>query len=366
MIVLSYVYLKGVLFVEKNFLELLRERLAAIKNNGTGRKILIALCAITLSLTMTTATACEFPILGAVTDPDTSTTEPGNTTDPDNSVDTDNSADTDDNSTTYSPFLTRILNDKSINNLLDRAEADNSLYSTPDFDSHPYTFLEKQSHDIAKIKSGEYDCQTKSFILKEEPNNLYIMTIVQTAGTIPYYTEYMLKYTLTDQEISDYRMLHWDNGHYYVQCAFANDAISATHTADIVSQSKMSVEAHSVMKEALGNDNSLSNAMRSTHLNFMLKDYDLEAQTFNIYLYVNQGTSKETTFRNCKIGILPLRGWVSPIKIQDDIFIKPAEYLEFYTTPEYKEIIDNFQTATIYNSQSANWGHYYSQSLNNK
>lgn len=120
----------------------------------------------------------------------------------------------------------------------------------------PYTFLAQQGHDVAKLKTGELFGRTITFIKDSEPNNLYMATYVQNPGN--YYSEYMLRYTLTDDEIADYVFLYnvpGDQGHYAIQMCYMNDQISKVKTPTIISSTKMDRQAHNnlVDRSIVGN-----------------------------------------------------------------------------------------------------------------
>jgi hypothetical protein len=253
----------------------------------------------------------------------------------------------------YSTFLTNILNDESINSLIDRAKADNSLYSSAEFDPHPYTFLAKQGHNIAKIKSGELECNTKSYIPNDEPNNLYMMTYVETpGGSVPYYTEYCIKYTLTDQEVKDYNMLHFDNGHYYIQAMFANDAISATHTATIISKTKMSKTAHNTLTTTITKNPYIMNGIGNEEPTILLKDFSVDDQTFDVYLITGSTSDTSIILKNCKIAIAPLTQFIEFVTETDGIFTAPYGQNDF-ARREGDEYQNSIFTATVYTPQNA-------------
>ena len=109
----------------------------------------------------------------------------------------------------YSVLLQNVMSDAEYNDLIARAQKDNKFYSSAEFDAHPYAFLEKEGFDIAKIKNGSIPCHTMTYVLDEEPNNLYIYTRVEK--TDAYYL-YLLRYTLTEKEMDDYNMLNYTGG----------------------------------------------------------------------------------------------------------------------------------------------------------
>ncbi len=137
-----------------------------------------------------------------------------------------------------SQMLLNVLNDEYYNNLVARALNNTDLFESAEFDPHPYAFLEDEGFDVEKIKSGEMACYSMSYVLDEEPNNLYMQTRVLVNNS--YYHTYLLKYTLTKQEMADYRLMHGDNNQdrYYTKAVFLNNEISEMKTPEIIGTSK--------------------------------------------------------------------------------------------------------------------------------
>ena len=147
----------------------------------------------------------------------------------------------------YSQLLQNVLLNKEYNNILNSGDYNSAL-----FDPHPYAFLEKEGFDVDAIKSGEIECRTRSYVMDNEPNNLYIQTTI-TEGT-SHKTNYLLRYTLTEQEMDDYRLLHEGEGwvSYYVQATFMNNEISKMKTPTIIGKSNVSLDAFEKLNGRLG------------------------------------------------------------------------------------------------------------------
>lgn len=198
--------------------------LSAIKN--VGKRSLIALM---LASMLATTPACT------PRDNDPNTNENGNENNNENQNNNGNQNGGSENGQTnkyseYSQLLQGVLTNTEYNSLIANAEANPSLYKTARFNPHPYGFLEDEGYDISAIKNGTINCYSMSYILYEdEPNNLYISTRVENAGG--YYTNYLITYHLTDDEVRDYKLAHSGGGTtFYIQSAFMNDAISRSKT----------------------------------------------------------------------------------------------------------------------------------------
>lgn len=247
----------------------------------------------------------------------------------------------------YSDLLKSVLTSDYYNTLISNANKNLDLYETAYFDPHPYSFLDKQGYDIAKIKDGELSCTTRAFVLDSEPNNLYIATYVETKATIPYYTEYMLKYTLTDEEMEDYDMLHDKK---YIQAFFINDAISNKKTPTVVSQSRCTVEAHNGLQTNLEMLKSVKNLLDDNPLSTILfKDFDKNSGTFNVYIF--SGLSPYNTIKyNRKMALIPLKEGSMLIENDDnETFMLPYVWSQFKLGDNFSSVISNSTTA--YDSQ---------------
>ncbi len=129
----------------------------------------------------------------------------------------------------HSELLVSVLNDSYYNSLINQVSGDDWMkyYDTPAYDAHPFAFLEDQGMDVDKILDGTYPAYTMSYVLDEEPNNLYIHTRVLIDDS--YYQSYLVTYKLTDKEMSDYIMMHGMSGMHNLQkkhAFFLNDKIS--------------------------------------------------------------------------------------------------------------------------------------------
>ena len=152
----------------------------------------------------------------------------------------------------YSQMLQNVLTNEQYNNMIASARNGNpDLYNNGIFKPHPYAFLEDEGFNVDAIKNGSIDCYTMSYVLDEEPNNLYMYTRV-TENDIVH--NYLLKYHLTDQEMDDYDFVHDPQqslASYFVQAMFLNNEISELKSPEIIGSSKMSDEALKKMTETM-------------------------------------------------------------------------------------------------------------------
>lgn len=286
---------------------------------------------------------------------------------------TDNSSpDNTDESGKYSQLVMNILNDREINSLIDRAKQDTSFYASAYFDPHPYAFLEKQGEDVARVKSGELDCQTVSYVDPDEPNNLYMMIYVEKSDdrlSSNYYSEYILKYTLTDKEMADYKMLHGRSNNYYIQAVFMNNEIAENKTATILSHTYITSYAHTHLRESFALQTAVTDNdyIGTSRVDCILKDYDLDTQTFNVVVYerIDYYTCMTDTV---KIGNLPIIRGLSKLNINNEVFTAPSVKGQYLINEDkLDEYQQNIKTVTLYNANITElWRNVYCKNLNDK
>ncbi len=311
---------------KENLLVRLCKRIKAMFNNS---KVVrrVATLAIASALSLTVMFGCA----------PNNTVKPGPGTDPTEPT------------TKYSAILEDVLDDEYYNSLIDNAKEDFELYDSASFDPHPYAFLKKEGHDIDAVKSGELECRTVSYVLENEPNNLYMMTYVENKSSDPYYTEYTLKYTLSEQEMKDYKFLHKDGSDYYIQAVFMNDAISKNKRETIVSETKMNVKAHKEMCENLASLTPIRELVKTNNIDIILMEFNKSNETFtfcfrsNVYSTTNMMASKNFVIANCSEG-------ASTMKVNNNIFYGPTKYLSYLYTDDIDGLIA--QSANFFDSQN--------------
>ena len=112
----------------------------------------------------------------------------------------------------HSAILNKVLTDSYYRNLVEVAENkknynNDKLYAKNNnaYTAIPYGFLEKQGYDINAIKNNQLECITDVCIRNKD---LYVELKVEHKSSIDYYANYILKYNLTDKELSDFKLLY--------------------------------------------------------------------------------------------------------------------------------------------------------------
>lgn len=221
----------------------------------------------------------------------------------------------------YSVVLQNLLEDEYYDDLIARAKSDNSLYNTGYFYPLPYSFLEDEGYDIEQIKQGTLKSQISAYTYKDDANSLYMAVGVETKASKPYYTQYILKYNLTQQEMADYQMLH---AGYYIQAVFINDAISEYKTPTIVVKNKITVEAYDGLFEDVQRVSKVKELFSNTGIGGLtLINFDKEAGTFEVQLRTPPKSGHIMITSSGLVANIPL--------VQDTVLIKTDSNNAFYS-----------------------------------
>ncbi len=302
--------------------------------NSTVKKRIGALAiATTLGLSTLSLSSCD--LLNQFINPNNSSYN-SNSTHPDENYSS--SGHGTNNNSKYSQLLQNILNDNNLTGAY-----------------HPYDFLEDQGHDVDAIKRGDLTCKTSSYVKDSEPNNLYMMTYVETKAATPYYTEYVLKYNLTDQEMSDYEFLHRGK---YIQAIYMNNEISENKRATVVNKAKISVKAHENFKEAIETDKDTFDKLNNKYLDIMLKEYSVADNTFSLYIFPRATMGNTMTYYG-NIGTYPLSGSDSQVKDANGIMISPSDgafgqSFKVNSIEDYDSFKKSIEPITLYNGVHTN------------
>ena len=210
----------------------------------------------------------------------------------------------------YSQLLEDLCKDEYYVNLLAQARNGNSaLYETGEFDPHPYAFLEDEGFDVKKIKNGSIEAHSLSYVLDEEPNNLYINTRVLQDNS--YWVSYLLKYELTDEEMDDYHMLH--DGHF-TQSMFINSFISKTKDPVSVEKTKIGNVIFEDLNERMTHAKLVSS---ENNCNIIISNTNKSQKTFNVIVLPKYSNSSKSMLYREDISMLTYR---TTLLMENDIF----------------------------------------------
>jgi len=241
----------------------------------------------------------------------------------------------------YSELVQNIMSNKRYDELVDQIFIDNmSIINSGEVEPHPYAFLEDEGYDVEAIKKGDDLAYTMSYVLDEEPNNLYMYTRVLNND---HYVNYLLKYELTDEEMDDYNLLHCPDGsaHFYLQSIFMNNEISKTRKPEIVGKTKIGVETFEKLTQSLQNTDSLTS---TDSCDFILINPDKQSNTFEIIVLPRLYQDNYMSLHSF-CSFVPSRG---NILLKNDVFISPSSLHQIEAPTSTQK------NATFYFAQDAN------------
>lgn len=239
----------------------------------------------------------------------------------------------------HSIMLQNILNDEYYDGLIARVFKNDELdlLDTALFQAHPYAFLEDQGINVEEIKNGQTQAYTMSYVLDDEPNNLYIYTRVLQDDY--YYSVYLLKYRLTDKEMDEYHLLHSGQGQarFYIQSVFLNNEISEMKTPEIVGSSKIKKKAYEEMRGTAKNNK----FVQTNNCDVIFLNPNKEEKTFSVIVIPNFGNDRLMTFEG-EIANLTCKSFAS-LNFDNDIFTAPYRFGGSFSIPSNEK-----ETATFY------------------
>ena len=290
--------------------------------------------------------------------PSTSTNEPESEQEADNTPETNNNSVSSGtiitpNLSTYSELLQRVLTNEEYNQLIKVAHNTNpALLKTGEFEPHPYAFLEKKGFDVEAIKKGDDLCRTFSYVLTDDKGSLYMHTQVDCGD---YYETFLLKYTLSEQEMQDYHLTQTGGGNveapYYIQCAFMNREIAATREPEIVGTSKMAKQSLDSLKTSMGGG---KYGIETQTCNIIFINPNRETNEFDLILYPRNQNAYGIS---CRSIIADLECY-NYQRLESGICTTPNAHAEFM-------VLDQSKTnAILYFTQDEEFGYLSNRNLN--
>lgn len=257
------------------------------------------------------------------------------------------------NEHTFSQLTLDMLNNEYYQNLIDERKNYSSSNDNK-FAPIPYGFIESEGYDITPILEDYLDveqprdCDTFVYTTNANSNELFINTRLFFNGTTPYYSYYTIKYTLSDEDMSDFKYLSKNN--YYESALFIQN-LSYKKEAEVIDNEKIAVYTKSGIDRYLSSSDELNLNVDGNQSNIEYQGFNDGQLYFNIYSYDLDKTSDNCTIRQIKLK--PTEGEEIEFRY-DDVYFKP-----FNTTIASQEALDeylnNYTTVTCYNPVGTNF-----------
>ncbi len=255
-----------------NLLAKLGEKFKKIKDD-TKKRIMATIFAGGIALSGIGMTGCD------------NSADPNNTNPPivnpgDNNGGTQNGGTQNPNYANYSQILQNVLTDSYYENLESADKSDNKIgsnrytYNHPRFMALPYGFLEDEGFDIEAIKEKDLYAESGLYTIG---NNLFIELRAEIKTDTPfwentssYLANYLLKYTLTDQELKEIHALHTSLSPFdkttYSQAPWFVQELSYLKTPEVVSKQYITLDS---IEAAESRCNEKEYVLPSNHLTYL-------------------------------------------------------------------------------------------------
>ncbi len=277
----------------------------------------------------------------------------------------------------YSQILQNVLTDQYYKDLIttDRVASkdygDKNSYQSGKFKALPLAFLEDEGYDIEKIKKNQLGSHSNFYTIG---NDLFIELKVETKESTDYYTHYLVKYNLTNQELKELNALFVNvrsNRHSgkvtNYQAPFFIQELSYNKEPVVLSKMYMTRESYVSVVDYFDryNYNSASNSI--TYLNReVLNDIShITDHTFQTHMFMDGEHSSASIKSNGKLNTITLQtGGTCCTNIGSSIvFTVVGPTFHFFS--KQKENYKNSTTdITLYSCENANFEELNTKTFN--
>lgn len=246
------------------------------------------------------------------------------------------------------------------------AESKDYSYETANkYQAIPYGFLEDEGFDIKAIKEDRLKCETEVFLLDGE---LYLTCRVENKASTDYYTHFVIKYNLTEQELKDLNLTHkeYSDGNQWrsvsFQAPFFIQQLSLDKEATKLSENNITKDAEKMAEKHIANkmnnnkDIDLSDFGNSISVTY-LKYWNETGKIYTLrFLFFNDSAKSSPVYQSKKISTISVSGYASNGIPEIDgttvlSGLVPAQVLEQYNN----EVSDSKKTATFYNTYNSDF-----------
>ena len=146
----------------------------------------------------------------------------------------------------YSQILENVLNSDYYDKVIDDYVASGNKDADNSKSPIPYAFLEREGLDVDAIKDNQLECRSIAYTINNDTSMLYLSTLAETSEG--YYANYILSYSLTQQEYDDLYMLHEGN---YIQAGLFVQELDAQKNAKVESHVNVEKETFSGLENRI-------------------------------------------------------------------------------------------------------------------
>jgi len=260
----------------------------------------------------------------------------------------------------FSQILQNVINDAYYANLIvDQQAWDGDLTNSPayknaKYNAIPYGFLEDEGFDVNKIKNNQVISKSDMYSIG---NDLYIELRVETKASKNYYTNYLLKYTLTNQEMSELKVLFKQIGtgrkKTFTQAPMFVQEMSYLKTPEVVSKAHISVDSINAFETYAAEKEYIAPTTTATYIGAIVEEFKPKYSTYQIHKSLvnpNSNTSQGTM----QIGTIVFKSYASIDTIDNNIVETNTNISTLkLTETERTNFEQSIQTVTYYTCESA-------------
>lgn len=246
------------------------------------------------------------------------------------------------NEHTFSQLTLDMLNNEYYQNLIEERKTvpNSTLYK---FQPIPYGFIESEGYDNTVLPSTQL-----IYTNNQNSNDIYLNVRFHFQMTTPYYAYTTLKYTLTDDEMADFKYLNENN--YYESTLFIQN-LSYEKEAEVIDNAKIVLGTKNRIDRYINGSEELNLNNGENQTNIEYQGYSDGLLYFNIYSYNLDKNSDNCTVRQIKL---------KPTEIDkvefryDDVCYYPYE-TTIASQEALDEYLNNYTTVTCYNPVGTNF-----------
>jgi len=272
------------------------------------------------------------------------------------------------NISNFSQVLQTVLTDDYYKNLVNEGKAKQSAgilacSKANKYQAIPYGFLEDEGYNIAAIKNDQIACETDVFVIN---NELYIACRVENKASTPYYTHYVIKYNLSEQELDDLNFLFKelpDGANTYRTISFQAplfiQELSNQKEAQVLSENHItkdaekSAEQNIQSKKLSANGKLIDFSKFSNHISatYVKEDPETNSSTF---LFMNEDSQASPAIVQGNVAILTSTAiFGSKLQQINGVNVYIYDFSPYILSDSVTEFENSITPATFYNSYDA-------------
>ena len=319
-----------------------------IRSNSTVKKVVRNICALGLAGTLLFSTGCD----NIINDYNENINPNQN-----------NNQDNNQENREYSQILQNVLTDNYYNGLIQEAEIykknnDFSYIHSNAYNAIPYGFLEDEGFDVEAIKNDNLKCETEAFILNDEPNSLYLTCRVENKASTDYYTHFVLKYNLTENELKDLKLVYKDIAQgqgVSFQAPFFIQELSQVKDTVKLTEMNITKESEKELEQSIAENNfaiDLPKFGNNISVTYVKEEPITKMESDHTFAFVNKvGNSSIESAKVTQISITVIEPQTTII---DDNTVFNGVVGTLIVIKHKNTVYNSLKTATFYNSNGLN------------